>query len=272
MRVGLCKDEVVERLQWVSEVLAPQLAQVLDGREIDMIAVADQALVEGDDCHGRTAVGSGIMRDHLLAMGGEDSFSDDVRAFLETAAGFFLNPWMASLKLMQLAAEGVADSSFVTALGGNGSQFGLRVSALPGRWFAASAAPPFIPGRADLLGRSSGAVGDSAIVDAFGCGAMAAQAYAPQTWARVEQVCREQHLAFPSSLLTAPHPLFRHAAALRTGLTVRRVCLAAQTPAISIGVLDRNGDRGRLDGGIFFSPRNVFDAAWTELEGHHATA
>lgn len=272
MRVGLCQDEVVERLRWINDVLAPQLAQVLDGCEIDMIAVADQALVEGDDCHGRTAVGSGIMRDRLLAMGGADSFSEDVYVFLEAAAGFFLNPWMASLKLMQLAADGVADSGFVTAIGGNGNQFGLRVSARPGQWFVTSAMPPFIPGRADLLGRSSGAVGDSAIVDAFGCGAMAARAYAPPTWARIEQVCRDRHLVFPADLLKITHPLFHYATALRTGLTVRRACLAMQTPVISIGVLDRSGDLGRLDGGIFFSPKEVFDAAWMELEGHHATA
>lgn len=272
MRVGLCQDAVVERLRWIGEVLAPELARVLTGHEIDMIDVADQALMKGDDCHGRTAIGSGIIRDRLLALAGAGSFSDDVRGFLDTTAAFFLNPWMASLKLILHAAEGVAGSSFVTAFGGNGSQFGLQVSALPGRWFVAPAAPPFIPGKADLLDQSSGAVGDSAIVDALGFGAMAAQAYAPETWARVGQVCHERHLAFPVDLLQDTHPLFRRATALRTGLTVQRARLVAQTPVISIGVLDRSGDRGRLEGGIFFSPRAAFDSAWAELEKHCATA
>ncbi|TAM06272.1 MAG: DUF1116 domain-containing protein [Pusillimonas sp.] len=262
----------MKRLRWIDEVLAPQLTQVLAGREIDMIEMADRALVEGDDCHGRTAVGSGIMRDRLLAMGGADSFTEDVRGFLDTAAAFFLNPWMASLKLMLRAAEDVAGSSFVTAFGGNGRQFGLRVSALPGQWFVAPAVPPCIPGKVDLLSQSSGVVGDSAIVDAFGCGAMAAQVYAPETWARVEQVCREQHLAFPAGLLEDVHPLFRQAINLRTGLTVQRARLTGKTPVISIGVLDRSGDHGRLDGGIFFSPKAVFDSAWAKLESQYATA
>jgi hypothetical protein len=272
MRVGRCDDAVLERLRWIGDVLAPQLSRALRGHSIDMIDVADQALVAGDDCHGQTAVGSRLIRDLLLEMAPAGCFSAETKDFLDTATAFFLNPWMASLKLMALAAEGVGDSGYVTAFGGNGKQFGLQISAQPGRWFVAPATAPYIPGRADLQAQSAGAVGDSAIVDAFGCGAMAAQTYAPQTWARVEQVCHEQNLTFPAGLLNEAHPAFHRARALRTGLSVARVRATGQTPVISIGVLDRAGRQGRLDGGVFFSPKAVFEAAWRELEKHHAAA
>jgi len=272
MRVGLRDQAVVERLHWIRDVFAPQLSQALQGGSIDMIDVADQALMAGDDCHGRTVAGSLIIRDLLLEKAPASCISEDARAFLDTSAAFFLNPWMASLKLMARAAEGVDGSGYVTALGGNGKQFGLQISAQPRRWFVVPATAPFIPGRADLLAHSSGAVGDSAIVDAFGCGAMAARAYAPQTWERVEQVCHERDQVFPTELLKEIHPAFHRAHALRTGLSVAHVQALGQTPVISIGVLDLAGRQGRLDGGILFSPKAPFEAAWHELEKHHAAA
>ena len=272
MRVGLCSEEVLERLRWVGAVLAPRLARVLEDAEIDMIDVADRALREGDDCHGRTVAGSRLLCERLLEAGGAAAFPAEVRAFLDDAAAFFLNPWMASVKAMMRAAEGVAGSSFVTAIGGNGVRFGLRISSRPGRWFTVEASPPLIPGRADLYGESAGAVGDSAIVDAFGCGAMAAAAYAPQTWERIRQTCAEHRLAFPVDLLSAPHPAFGRATALRTGLTVQRALALSQTPVISLGVLDGSGARGRFDGGFYFSPAEAFERAWAELEAHDAAA
>lgn len=272
MRVGLCNDAVLERLHWVGQVLAPQLQNVLAGSQVELLDVADRALCHGDDCHGRTGFGSQLLLEQLFQMGGRDIFSADVLDFLVGAPAFFLNPWMASVKMMLRAAEGVTASGLVTAIGGNGREFGIQFASEPGRWFTTGSAAPLIPGRADLHAASAGAVGDSAIVDAFGCGAMVAAAHAPETWARIEQVCLEHRLSFPHDLLAVAHPAFVHAAAFRTGLTLQRVHDSSQTPVVSLGVLDRAGALGRFDGGFYFSPAAVFEQAWAALGVQNATA
>ncbi|MFC3106451.1 DUF1116 domain-containing protein [Undibacterium arcticum] len=266
MRVGLCSDAVLERLRWINTVLAPQLAPLLDGAEIDLIALADRALQQGDDCHGRTIAGSALLLERLRQSAAADNMSAEVVAFLDRAPAFFLNVWMAAVKCVLRAAEGVAGSGVVTAIGGNGHSFGIQIAAAPGCWFVTPATPPLVPGAGPLLQeRALGAIGDSAIIDAFGGGAMAAS-HAPTTRARLDAVCGEHALQFPTALLQTSHPAFVHIGGLCTGLTVRRTQAMSQTPVISLGVLDRQGEQGRLDGGFYFAPRAPFEQAWHTLE------
>jgi hypothetical protein len=74
---------------------------------------------------------------------------------------------------MMKLAEGVEGSSFITAAGGNGREVGIQVAGLPGHWFTVPAKPPVGTFDVDLpTDRAMGAIGDSAVVDAFGLGAM----------------------------------------------------------------------------------------------------
>jgi len=160
----------------------------------------------------------------------------------------------------------------VTAIGGNGRQFGIQVSAMPGRWFVTAADAPLVPGTDEQTRqRALGAIGDSAIVDAFGSGAMARD-LAPLTAQRLAQTCSEHGRAFPGKLLECPHPRLLKSQAYRTGLDARQVCRLELGPVISLGVLDKQGLCGRLDGGFFFSPLKPFQAALEALEATDASA
>ena len=58
-------------------------------------------------------------------------------------------------------------------MGGNGVEMGIQIAGLPGQWFTMPAQPP--RGKFDLdipMNRALGAIGDSAVVEGFGLGAM----------------------------------------------------------------------------------------------------
>ncbi|WP_300729160.1 DUF1116 domain-containing protein [Pseudomonas sp.] len=271
-RVGVFDDAVLERLQWVNRELASHLSEWIEHQPLELLPIADQALAAGDDCHGMTRHASALLAAKWLGQGSALPLPEPVRSFLESSAAFFLNPWMAAVKCILQAAQGFEGSGVVTAIGGNGRQFGIQVAAWPGRWFTAPATPPLIPAASEaLFKRSLGAIGDSAIVDAFGLGAMAAR-YSPVTSQRLEQVCQEHGLQPPESLLTHVHPAFTESAPLRTGLSAFAVCERGQSPVISLGVLDREGLQGRLDGGFYFCARVPFETAVAQLEALHETA
>lgn len=272
MRVGQYSESVLERLRWINRHLAPQLQSVIARSPIDLLPVADTAFAAGDDCHGQTRQGSQSIAQALLLRAGSDGFDDEARRFLDQSAAFFLNLWMAAVKCCFLAAEDIPGSSVVTAIGGNGRQFGIQVSAMPGRWFVTTAEAPLVPGAdGQVRQRALGAIGDSAIVDAFGSGAMARD-LAPLTAQRLAKTCSEHGRVFPGKLLQYPHPQLIQSQAYRTGLDARQACRLEQGPVVSLGVLDRQGVLGRLDGGFFFSPLKPFQAAIEALEAADASA
>ncbi|AGI24764.1 hypothetical protein H681_14470 [Pseudomonas sp. ATCC 13867] len=272
MRIGQYGENVLQRLRWINQHLAPRLQTVIARQPMDVLPVADAALAAGDDCHGRTQQGSQLVAKALLEQASPGDFDDDIRRFLEQSAAFFLNLWMAAVKCCLLAAEDVPGSSVVTAAGGNGEQFGIQVSAMPGRWFAVAAQAPRVPGADEQTRqRALGAIGDSAIVDAFGSGAMARD-LAPLTAERLDRVCAEHGQTFPAQLLQHRHPQLLASQAFRTGLDARQACRLGAGPVISLGVLDRQGLLGRLDGGFFFSPLQPLQAALDALEAADAPA
>lgn len=266
MRVGVFSSAVLARLTWINRVVAPAMRSCLANGSVDLVEIADRALCAGDDCHGRTQQASMMLAEALLALPGARGMPDEARTFIQAAPAFFLNPWMAAVKCMLLAAQDVAGSSMVTAMGGNGNDFGIQVAAWPGRWFVAPGTPPHIPGvPARTRDMSLGAIGDSAIVDAVGCGAMAWR-HAPAVAARLYAARGECGQHVPVDLLATLHPGFARLGGLLTGLLARRAQTLRQTPVVSLGVLDRHGESGRLDGGFYFCPQKPFDAACKALE------
>lgn len=272
MRVGRYHPDVLRRLKWVNEHLASQVTTVIARAPLDLLGVADKALALGDDCHGRTQHGSACVLQHLLAYASPGELDEQVLTFLKNAPAFFLNLCMAAVKCCLLAAEQAGGESVVTAIGGNGSEFGVRIAGAPGRWFGVPATAPWVPGNdLQLRSRALGVIGDSAIVDAFGFGAMAGH-LAPATAERLAIVCQDQHRTFPDALLQVRHPLLTTCTGVASGLTAHQVVTAGQGPVISLGMLDKQGLAGRLEGGFYFSPVAPFEAALKALGGDHASA
>jgi hypothetical protein len=233
-RLGLAGSAVLAHLRWINGNLAATLSIIAD-RDIALIPIADAALGLGDDCHGRTVQGSRLVVEALASRLGSDT---PERRFLDKSPGFFLNLWMAAALCIARAGEGPG-SSIVTAIGGNGRTCGIKLGHAPDRWFTALATPPIGPlldgfSEADRLG----AIGDSALVDVLGFGAML-----------------ERSADYECGL--APHAGFA-TRALHLGLPARRIAASGGVPSIALGILDRAGRAGRIGGGIYHPPAELF--------------
>jgi len=258
MRVGVWEDSVLVQLRWLRDTLGPVLRAALT-EPLPLIHLADHGLAEGDDCHGKTAAASAALAALLHArLTGPDA--NACRNFLAQSAGFFLNLWMAASRCMLSAAVPSADSSLVTAAGGNGTYFGIQVAGAPGRWFVVPAAAPEMPGTApDSAAMSLGAIGDSAIVDLLGFGAMTTLAPALQQPAGFVALWPDEQ-DMPRTVLLAEHPAFGRTAA-RVLVDARQVAASGRRPIVSLGVLDATGHQGRLGGGFYRTPSAIFEKA-----------
>ncbi|MGI9357727.1 MAG: DUF1116 domain-containing protein [Rhizobiaceae bacterium] len=254
LRLGLRSETVLSHVRWLNTVVLDALQSGL-AEGIALVPLAVTGLMGGDDCHGRTPVAGAALVDELVDRSGGHNIDAEVLTFLRESPSLFLNLWMAATKCMMLAAAGIENASFVTAAGGNGRDIGLQISGLPGQWFTVLADAPKGAFDVDVpVDRALGAIGDSAVVDAFGLGAMS-------------QTPAADHEAYLRSgaLSVGSHPYFR-ALDLRLGSSARRAVALAAGPIISLGIIDRLGEAGRLGGGLYDMPVKPFADALAVLE------
>jgi hypothetical protein len=265
MRLGLRSEPVLAHIRWLNtrflEVLQNGIAE-----GIALVPLAVVGLTGGDDCHGRTAIATGALVAELKDRTRGGITDSDALEFMASSPSLFLNLWMAATKCMMKLAEGVDGSSFVTAAGGNGREAGIQISGLSGRWFTVPAAPPKGKFEVDLPpDRALGAIGDSAVVEAFGLGAMAIDLSPAQKTALGAYLPGDSP-ARTTGLSVGTHPYFR-SLELRLGSTARGAVAAGAGPVVGLGILDRLGTAGRLGGGIYDMPVAPFAQAMKALEG-----
>lgn len=263
-RYGRRVPEAVEHLRWINGAVAEQLAAA-STEPLALLPIVDRALMQGDDAHLRHVASAGELVEALRTRLGAGFTGGKIDAFIAEWPIFFLAYWMAAVRCLLDAPRGVAGSSLCTAFGGNGARFGLQIAGLPDRWFTAPGAPPLgkmrTPHRPETC---VGAIGDSALVEAFGLGAMA-QSYCP--------AMQDLHRGFspadlhdlPAALLCAAHPRMT-ASGARVGIAARRVVEAARTPVIELGIIDADAIEGGLGAGIYRPPMSVFSEAVTALD------
>src|SRR5206468_7025933 len=175
---GVGDDEAVERLRFIRDELGPGIARVLE-REgpVDVLGVAAQGLQMGDELHMRSQASGNLLLRHL-APGFAALGLERPARFVAGNHHFFLNLTMAAAKCASLAASGVDGSSIVTLISRNGTDVGIQIAGLPGRWFVAEAAPV----QDALLREGHDAddaaldIGDSAVIECIGLGGMAVAA------------------------------------------------------------------------------------------------
>ncbi len=259
LRLGMRSEAVLDHIRWlntrVMDVLHSGLAEGMA-----LVPLAVVGLAGGDDCHGRTPVAGRALVDELIDRTPNGITDDKVLDFMRASPSLFLNLWMAATKIMMKLAEGVEGSSFVTAAGGNGRDVGIQVSGLPGQWFTVPATPP--RGNFDVdvpASRALGAIGDSAVVEAFGLGAMAID-HSPEQKKGLGAYLPDNASARTSGLSVGAHPYFQDMD-IKLGSTARGAVDQGAGPVISLGIIDNEGTAGRLGGGIYDMPVDPFSAA-----------
>ena len=182
LRYGGLGDEVTKRLKWMGEVLGPALqAGIKDAGKFNIKQILAEALHMGDDLHNRYKAASALfvtrIAAHIIAGVKDRKVAKEVIAFIAANDYTYLNIAMPGMKAMADAGDNVEYSTVVTALSRNGTDFGIRVSGLPGQWFT-SPAPQvdalYFPGYG--ADEANPDMGDSSIAETMGFGGFAAAA------------------------------------------------------------------------------------------------
>jgi hypothetical protein len=265
LRYGADGPEVLDRLRWMRDALAPALREALDaGGPLDLLDLCARSLLLGDEAHHRTECGTALTLATLGELPGE------VRAFIAGNGQFFLNLAMVFAKLALDCAADVPGSPVLTAIARNGVEVGIRVSGTGDAWFTGPAA---LPDPAKLFGGYAPQdmnpdLGDSAIVETYGLGALAVAA-SPEAAvsvgldpaqigaidARLRQIAAGESdvLRFPDGRASI------------LGVDARAVARTRIAPPVHTGIAHRRPGVGQIGGGVTHPPLSAFDAAVAAL-------
>jgi hypothetical protein len=272
LRFGANGPEVLGRLRWMGEVLAPALGAALEVMGgLDLKPLIAQALHMGDEVHNRNVAASSLLLKRLVpALLRTGVAPAEIAAVVDFVAGndhFFLNLSMAACKAMLDAAAGVPGSSMVTAMARNGVDFGIRLSGTGDAWFTAPA--PVVDGLLFPGYTSADAapdLGDSAITETAGLGGFA-MAASP---AIVQFVGGAPQDAIANSLEMGPITLGRNGAftlpaldftGTPAGIDARKVVDTGIAPIINTGIAHRQAGIGQIGAGITRAPLACFAKA-----------
>jgi len=276
LRYGAYGDEVIDRLDWIRDTLAPILRRSIEQHgPIDLRSLIAQALQMGDEGHNRNRAGTSLLIRELapfLARLDEPANAvARVFEFLHSNDHFFLNLTMPAGKCSLDAAANVPNSSLVTVMARNGTQFGIRVSGTGDRWFTAPA--PIVDGLY-LPGFSSEDaapdIGDSSITETAGYGgfAMAAAPAIVQFVGGTPQLALDTTQRMRSITLAESRAYQIPAMGFRgtpTGIDVLRVVETGIVPAINTGIAHKEPGIGMVGAGLVTPPFSVFAEGAREL-------
>lgn len=272
LRYGAYGPEVIDRLRWMQQVLAPALrAAVRVHGPVDVRALIAQALQMGDEGHNRNRAGTSLFLRELFACLAESGIpSADLAAVARFISGndhFFLNLVMPAGKLAADAARGIPGSTMVVAMARNGTEFGIQTAGTGDRWFTA---PATVPDGLYLGGfgpqDANPDIGDSTITETSGVGGFA-MAAAPAIVAFIGGRATDALAATQSmyEITLAEHPAYQipilDYRGTPTGIDVTKVVRTGLLPVVNTGIAGRVAGTGQVGAGLVEPPFGVFAAA-----------
>jgi len=269
LRYGAYSEEVLTRLRWMRDELAPVLAAALERRgPLDMRTIIAQILQMGDEGHNRNRAGTSLvireLAPYIVMLDEPREKLSKVLSFLNANDHFFLNLTMPSAKCTVDAAAGIEGSTVITTQARNGTEFGIRLSGLPGRWFTGPAGVIeglYLPGFS--AADASRDIGDSVITETSGIGGFAMAAApaivkfvggSPQDAIDVTKRMYEITLA-ESEVYQIPVMDFR---GTPTGIDARLVVETGILPAINTGIAHKDPGVGMVGAGLVKPPENCY--------------
>jgi hypothetical protein len=269
---GAYDDSVLDRLRWFRDDFGPALDQAIRALGgIDLREIMVEALTRGDELHNRNRAANSIFVNRIAM-----AFIDvrpapeehkKILGFLDDNVQFFVSAVLPAAELMTRAAHGIPGCSMLTAVGGNGAECGIKVSALGDRWFAGKGDVPkgvLQPGFG--IADVAPGCGDSFLIECAGLGASvlpAAPALAPVIGASLDDAQAFAENAYRLSLGEHPHykiPAlgFRGAP---VGVDVCKVVETRALPIVDIMMCHRAPGIGLVGMGLVSPPMQCFEDA-----------
>jgi len=274
LRFGAFDREVITRLKWMEEVLAPSLKKALSFSEgIDVKALTAQALMMGDECHNRNVAGTLLflkeMVPLLLKAGVDHETLEKIYGFIAGNVHFFLNLSMAACKSAADSIKGFADSTIISCMARNGVDTGIRVAGLGDEWFVAPSGNPrglYFSGFSEEDANPD--LGDSTISEVAGIGAVAmasAPAIVRFVGGSVSDAVRYTEQMYEITVARhrdyqIPFLDFR---GTPVGFDVRKIVDTGISPVINTGIAHKKAGIGQVGAGILYAPISCFEKALT---------
>ncbi|MDD2717586.1 MAG: DUF1116 domain-containing protein [Candidatus Wallbacteria bacterium] len=291
LRYGAYSPEVLEKLSWMESVLYPVLADTLSayGGELNLKNLIAQALMMGDEGHNRNKAGTSLFIRELAPFMVRTKHSREmvaeVLSFIHKNDHFFLNLTMPSAKCTVQAAEGIEGCGIITTMARNGTDFGIRVSHMPKRWFTGPAQEVhglYFPGYSAKDANPD--IGDSVITETSGIGGFA-MASAPAivqfvggTPRDAQRITLDMYEITDAENETYKIPVLNFRGT-PTGVNLAKVIETGILPSINTGIAHKEPGIGQVGAGLVNPPKECFEKAFRafveELESsggcHEAT-
>ena len=275
MRFGANDDEVIARLRWLEQDLAPVMKQALAlSGPVSMKVMVAKALAMGDEMHQRnTGATSLFVREMMKYVVKVTSDHDALLKITEFMTGndqFFLNLAMATGKAIMDPVKNIPHSTVVTAMSRNGTNFGIKISALGDQWFEGPVNKPvglYFPGYSEADANPD--IGDSTIIETFGIGGFAmgsAPAVVRFVGASSAQEAVEYSLQMQEICVgLSPHYVLPALdfSGTATGIDVLKVIETGILPVINTGMAHKQPGIGQVGAGIVTPPMSCFTKALT---------
>lgn len=278
LRYGAFSDEVIDRLKWIEEEFAPTLKKALDLVDggINLKTIISQAVQMGDEGHNRNNAATSLLfreiSTYLLETDIDKDVIKRVLQFMKDNNHYFLNLSMPACKVALDAAEGIENSTVVTAMARNGVEFGIRVSGLGSdKWFTAPANMVkglLFPGYTEDDAALD--IGDSTITETAGiggfvmAGALPIVQFVGGTVNDAINYSEEMYTITVSENpnYSIPTLNFRGSA---LGIDIRKVIESSTLPIINTGIAHKEAGVGQIGAGIVNPPMECFEKAILEF-------
>ena len=270
MRFGANGPEVIERLKWLEQDLAPALKAVLQlSGPISLKVIIAKALAMGDEMHQRnTGATSLFIREimkYLVKVVDDKAKLAKITEFVTGNDQFFLNLAMATGKAIMDPVKNIPNSTVVTTMSRNGTNFGIKISALGEQWFEAPVNNPkglFFPGYTEADANPD--IGDSAITETFGIGGFA-MGSSPAVVRFVGASSIDEAIAYSKEMQDicvglSPHYIIptMNFVGTATGIDARKVVQSGSLPVINTGMAHKQPGIGQVGAGIVKAPYDCF--------------
>ncbi len=272
LRMGAYSPEVISRLHWMNDAMAPVLDKAIRANGgVDIRALIGEALHMGDEGHNRNKAATLLylknLAPHIVQSTPDASLAAEILRFMGDTPLTVLNPVMAACKAMADAAHDVQGSTIVTAMARNGTDFGIRVSGMGDCWFTGPAPRVqglWFPGFTEKDANPD--LGDSTITETAGIGGFA-MAAAPAIVTFVSGTPKDAVNATLEmyEITFAEHKYFTIPAlgfrGTPTGIDIRKVVEKNITPRINTGVAHKDAGIGQVGAGLVRPPMAIFEQA-----------